>query len=53
VLRLEVTTEFTCEESSELHTNWVLEDATCLQVSAVCLRNTPKPVTEKSTLTFF
>jgi hypothetical protein len=30
VLRLEVATEFTCEESSELHTNWVLGDATCV-----------------------
>jgi len=30
VLRLEVATEFIREDSDELHTNWVLEDATCV-----------------------
>ncbi|EPJ89196.1 hypothetical protein CFII68_10458 [Pseudomonas sp. CFII68] len=30
VLRLEVATEFTREDSGELHTIWVLEDATCV-----------------------
>jgi hypothetical protein len=30
VLRLEVTAEFTCDDSSELLTKWVLGDATCV-----------------------
>jgi hypothetical protein len=30
VLRLEVAAEFTCEDSSELQTSRVLEDATCV-----------------------
>jgi hypothetical protein len=53
VLRLEVATEFTREDSGELHTIGSWKTPPVLQVSAVCLLDTPKHMTGKSTLTVF